>query len=127
MIVLDASALLALVQREPGGGKVHGVLRASAVSAVNSTEVSNKLYDKMGIAQGSLIAAQLASLVKEIVPYSFGETHAASVIHAGNRHLGISLGDCICLALGRKRGADVWTCDRKWAQLDASYRVIVLR
>ncbi|MGO9484948.1 MAG: type II toxin-antitoxin system VapC family toxin [Rhodomicrobium sp.] len=127
MIVLDASALLALVQREPGGSKVHAVLRTSVVSAVNFTEVSNKLYDKMGVAQGSLTAAQLASLIKEIAPYTFGETHAASVIHATNRHLGISLGDCICLALGRKLGADVWTCDRKWAQLDASYRVTVIR
>ena len=101
MIVLDASALLALVQREPGGSKVHAVLRTSIVSAVNFTEVSNKLYDKMGVAQGSLAAVAAPP--------------------------GISLGDCICVALGRKLGADVWTRDRKWAQLDASYRVTVIR
>ena len=62
MIVLDASALLAFVQREPGGGAVHGALGGSVVSAVNFTEVSNKLYSKMGEPQGTLAAARLASL-----------------------------------------------------------------
>ena len=65
--------------------------------------------------------------MKDIVPYTFGDTHSVSAFHAATRHLGLSLVDYICLALGRKLGADVWTCDRNWAQLDASFRVTVLR
>jgi ribonuclease VapC len=127
MIVLDASALLAFVQREPGGAKVQAMLGASVISAVNFTEVSNKLLDKLGIPNGSVAVAQLRPLLQQILPYSSNDTHAASVIHASHRHLGLSLGDCICLALGQKLSADVWTCDRNWAQLDASYRVTVIR
>lgn len=127
MIVLDASALLAFVQREPGGTQVQAALSASAISAVNFTEVSNKLYSKLGVANGSVSAAGLASLLKEIVPYTRADSHAAAIMHAGSRHLGLSLGDCICIALGQKLGAEVWTCDRAWAQLDPSYRVTVIR
>jgi PIN domain nuclease of toxin-antitoxin system len=127
MIVLDASALLAFVQREPGGSKVQAALGTSVISAVNFTEVSNKLHDKLGVANGSAAIAQLAPLVQQIVPYFAGDTHAASIMHASNRHLGLSLGDCICLALGQKLSADIWTCDRAWAKLDASYRVTVIR
>lgn len=56
MIVLDASALLAFVQREPGGSKVQAALRTSIISAVNFTEVTNKLYDKLGVLNGSISA-----------------------------------------------------------------------
>ncbi len=127
MIVLDASALLAFVQREPGGTRVQAALGTSVISAVNFTEVSNKLHDKLGIVNGSAAIAQLIPLVQQILPYFPGDTHAASTIHASNRHLGLSLGDSVCLALGQKLSADVWTCDRKWAQLDASYRVTLVR
>ena len=125
MIVLDASALIAFVQREPGGARVQSALRSSVISAVNFTEVSNKLHGNLGNANGAIAVSALEPLLQEIPPYSASDCAAASAIHAGHRNLGLSLGDCICLALGQKLGADVWTCDRAWAQLDPAYRVII--
>jgi ribonuclease VapC len=69
MIVLDASTLLAFVQREPGGAKVQAMLGASVISAVNFTEVLNKLFDKLGIPNGSVAVAQLTPLLQQILPY----------------------------------------------------------
>ena len=44
--VLDASAFLALANREPGADKVRAVLRESVISAVNLSEVLQKLVRK---------------------------------------------------------------------------------
>lgn len=44
--VLDASALLALLQDEPGANRVAGILPESAISSVNLSEVVAKLIDK---------------------------------------------------------------------------------
>jgi PIN domain nuclease of toxin-antitoxin system len=48
MIVLDASALLAFVQREPGGLKVKAALHNCVIPAVNFTEVLNRLQKTLG-------------------------------------------------------------------------------
>jgi ribonuclease VapC len=127
MIVLDASALLAFVQREPGGLKVKAELSNCFISAVNFTEVLNRLQKTLGGQNAAVAALQLPALLREVAPYAESDAHSTSVIHAATRNLGLSLGDCICLALGQKLNADVWTCDRNWANLDARYRVTIIR
>jgi PIN domain nuclease of toxin-antitoxin system len=127
MIVLDASALLAFVQREPGGLKVKAELHNCAISAVNFTEVLNRLQKTLGPQDVAVAGAHLPTLLREIVAYTGDDAHATSSVYAVTRNLGLSLGDCVCLALGKKLNAPVWTCDRSWASLDANYRVSVIR
>ena len=43
-VVLDASAVLALLQEEPGGPDLEGMMGAAITSAVNLAEVVGKLH-----------------------------------------------------------------------------------
>ncbi len=75
-VVLDASALLALVNQEPGQDMVAEFLPRSLVSAVNASELVAKLTDQ-GVpedeVQGVLVALDLTiiSLKKGQVPLRF--------------------------------------------------------
>ena len=55
-VVLDASALLALMNREPGGEDVEPMVPRAVMSAVNMAEVVGKLADK-GLPEASIRAA----------------------------------------------------------------------
>lgn len=126
-VVLDASALLAHLLREKGGRKVKAALPSAAISAVNLCEVLNRYAKDTGLESAKKLANKLQAKLGAVEAFTPEDAIVATAIHTSTRHLGLSLGDCICLALSQKLSADVWTCDRKWAQLDASYRVTVIR
>ena len=124
--VLDASALIALIRNEPGFSLVAGAVRAgAAVSTVNLCEVLTKSSDHG--ADVALLDAQLASYRLSIEPFEPADAREAARMRAGTRHLGLSLGDRACLALGRRLGVPILTADRPWAKLDPSFRVTVIR
>src|SRR5215469_1502007 len=97
-IVLDASAILAVIHREPGHEKLTPHLLGDAVeSSVNLTEVHSKL---VGSGWSSDEAWEDAtSPIREVV--SFDEEHAkiAGDLITQTLPLGLSLGDRACLAL----------------------------
>jgi ribonuclease VapC len=125
--VLDASALLPHLLLETGGEKVRGALPCMAMSAVNLCEVLNRYAKDNSLEKTMELESELRAELGSVEPFTSEDAIAATAIYASSRHLGLSLGDCICLALGQNLGVDVWTCDRTWAQLDASYRVKVIR
>ena len=125
--VLDASAALAYLLHETGGEKVKKALPAAIMSAVNLCEVLNKIGKHTGIENAGKAQAKLGGELYSVEPFLPDDAVAATAIYIASRHLGLSLGDCICLSLGQKLNSDVWTCDRNWAKLDACYRVIVIR
>src|SRR3954453_4383119 len=112
MIVLDASALLALLHRENGW---EVVARAAAtdsatVSAVNYAEVVQKATQH-GLAAENVDAA-LEALEVTVSP--FGRLDAR--LAASFRHRsGLSLGDRVCLALARSLSSPAFTADREWS------------
>jgi PIN domain nuclease of toxin-antitoxin system len=62
-IVLDASALMAVLREEPGAAAVEAVLDAAAISTVNLSEVQAKLVERgtpAELAWSSLIDLDLA-------------------------------------------------------------------
>jgi ribonuclease VapC len=125
--VLDASALLAHLLREKGGNRVKEALPTAAMSAVNLCEVLNRYAKDTSLESAMKLANKLRAKLTLVETFTPEDAIEATAIHLSSRHLGLSLGDCICLALGQKLGADVRTCDRNWAQLDARYRVTVIR
>ena len=126
-IVLDASALLAYLLREKGAKRVKEALPAAAMSAVNFCEVLNRYAKDTNFESAKKLTKKIRTKLASLEAFTPEDAIDATAIHVSSRHLGLSLGDCICLAQGRKLNADVWTCDRNWAQLDASYRVMVIR
>lgn len=123
--VLDASAVLALIHREPGELRVAELLGRSAISAVNLAEVHGKLVQR-GVPEEVAWAA-IQRLDLEIVPFDGAQARAVGEMMPSTRNLGLSLGDRACIALARQRDVPAVTTDRNWAKLDAGVTIEVIR
>lgn len=122
--VLDASALLAMLGREPGGDAVALIISASLVSAVNWSEVLQKARAH-GVDVNDL-QADLESIGMEVVPFGPLEaTEAADLWQRGGQRL--ALADRACLATAATRGLPAVTADRAWAPLDLGAHVRTIR
>jgi PIN domain nuclease of toxin-antitoxin system len=117
MIVLDSSAILALLNDEPGADKVEAVLDRAIVGAANLAEVAAKLADK-GLARAEV--EEVLGIFHDVRPMSREQALAAGMLRAPTRNLGLSLGDRACLALAMELKASAMTCDGAWAGVDAA-------
>ncbi|MGD0735535.1 MAG: type II toxin-antitoxin system VapC family toxin [Terracidiphilus sp.] len=124
-VVLDASAVLALLKREPGAERVRAVLDWAILSAVNAAEVQGKLID-LGLSREAG-EARIGFLGCVIVAFSETQAIEAGSLIAHTRSLGLSLGDRACLALAIDRKATVYTTDRAWKSLSLGIEIEVIR
>lgn len=126
-VVLDASAILAWLQSEPGAETVAGVLRSSscAMSAVNASEVGAKLAE--GGSDRDTVQQTIAALEVEVVAFDMAAAVDAAVLRPLTRAHGLSLADRACLALALRLGLPVLTTDRAWAELSLPVAVTVAR
>jgi PIN domain nuclease of toxin-antitoxin system len=115
-IVLDASALLALLQQEPGGEMVKSILNRAVMSAVNIAEVLIRLERLEIVSEEALPLIEDA--VNEIIPFDLKQASEVAELQKHVRHKGISLGNKACIALGIKLNAEIYTADKIWSQLD---------
>lgn len=124
-VVLDASAILALLNAEPGSRIVEESLSEASVSAVNLSEVIAKLSER-GMPEAAIRLA-LDGLGLEVLPFDAVAAYSAGGLRPGTRDLGLSMGDRACLALGIALSAPVLTADRSWKKLKVGARVRVIR
>ena len=125
VFVVDASALLAVLFDEAGAEQVTSRLDRAVMSAVNFAEVG-----AVGARRGrdrALILAQARRLVGEIVEFSAPTAERTAALIAATRPLGLSLGDCACLATAEELGAVALTADRSWREVVAGPRVEAVR
>lgn len=123
--VLDASALLALVNQERGADRVASALQTAVISAVNYSESVTKLCER-GIPKDDVLA-QLGDLKLKIIPFDASQAEVAGALRLETRHLGLSFGDRACLALANVREAIVLTGERAWSNLDIGLRIELIR
>ena len=124
--VLDASALIALILREPGSDRLTPHLMSTAMtSAVNLAEVHGKLLRSGFSSDDAWIAAN--EPVHDVVPFTTEQAKTAGDLSLQTRALGLSLGDRACLALALSMNAPVYTTDRSWSKLDLGIRIHALR
>ena len=124
--VVDASALLALLNQEPGSARVQGALASGvAIGTVNLAEVVAKLAE--GGLPEPVIRSMLETLGLEVVPFDGALAYRAGMLRAATRQLGLSLGDRACLALAERLGVPALTTDRAWATLQLGIAVQVVR
>jgi PIN domain nuclease of toxin-antitoxin system len=124
-MVLDASALLALINAEPGAQRVEAVLPDAVMSAVNLSEVVAKLGD-IGITEREAWE-EAADLVPRIVAFDTDLARRAARLRPKTRALGLSLGDRACLALAELLTTPVLTADRTWRKLDLDIDIRFIR
>lgn len=122
--VLDASALLAMLGREPGGDAVAMTMAVATISTVNWAELLQKAQ-----AHGVDVAGlddELRSLGLEFEPFGVAEADAAARIWLeGARHLAFA--DRACLATALVHGYTPVTADRAWADAGLGMEVRLIR
>lgn len=122
-VVLDASAVLALMNGEPGQDAVAAVLPGALLSAVNLAEVVSKLAERgMPAAQAH---ADALALGVGVVAFDGGLALDAGPLRPLTRTAGLSLGDRCCLALARSHRAAVLTTDVRWEGMANAVGVMV--
>ncbi len=114
-VVLDASALLAMLNSEPGSGAVQETLPGAAISAVNLCEVISKLAER-GMPEPAIRAA-LEGLGLEVHPFDVDAAYSTARLRKATKPYGLSLGDRTCLALGLALKACILTADRTWRKI----------
>lgn len=123
--VLDASAVLAWLLEESGADVVDAHLEDATMSAVNLSEVHQKL-SRHGV-DADRTVRQLAGLGVRVEPVGVVDAVAASRLWPVTRAAGLSLGDRCCLALASRLGAPAVTADGAWSRLDHGVRVVTIR
>lgn len=123
--VLDASAVLAFLNLEPGSDKVAAVSGKRIVSAVNLSEVLAKLIE-LGMPENE-IRQVLGYLKYDIKAFETEDATLCALLRPLTRSSGLSLGDRACLALGKKLQLPVLTADRAWSNLNLSIDIQVIR
>lgn len=114
LTVLDASAVLAFLQAEPGHDVVRLALQNERciVTAANQAEIIAKATDK-GV-DAAQLGGLLADLAYTVIDVTANDGAAAGWMRSSTRSVGLSLGDRICLASAKRLNARVLTADRAW-------------
>ena len=123
-VVLDASALLALLLDEPGGEVVKPVLDGSMIGAVNLAEVVSH-YAKFG-ATHAQISTMLQPLPFTVLPADAALSYVAGMLRPVTLKGGLSLGDRYCLALAKREGVPAMTAERRWPDIAAAAGVDII-
>ncbi len=114
--ILDASAVLAVLNGEPGQKKVIPLLTESAISSVNLTEVAAKLLEAGMDEAGARLAVSVLG-IGEIVDFTKDLAWEAARLRPLTKQYGLSLGDRACLALAIKLKLPAVTADKEWSKL----------
>ena len=115
VVVLDASAVLAVIREEPGGDKVVAYIGRAAISAVNLHEVVKELL-LSGLDEATT-RELLDELRLDVRAHDVEAAYAAAALHAQTRQYGRGLGDRSCLALAVQLGVPALTADREWKKV----------
>jgi PIN domain nuclease of toxin-antitoxin system len=123
--ILDASALLAFLRKEPGADKVAGVLSRACISAVNLVEAYGKMveYGKPLVA----VAYQVERLRIPVIPFDAEQAQVAASLWKATRPVGMSLGDRACLALAAKMSLPALTTEGEWGRCGLAVKVVQIR
>lgn len=123
--VLDASAVLALLNQEPGHERIGPLIPDAAISTVNLAEVVTKIR-----AAGTPAAEAVQTvdhLALEVIVFDQELAMRTGELYPVTRRAGLSLGDRACIATAERLGVPVLTADRAWADLPLGLPVEIVR
>jgi PIN domain nuclease of toxin-antitoxin system len=123
--VWDASALLALINNEPGHEKMEQYLPGAYMSSINISEVASILLS-MSMKQ-SEIEQLIHSIIPNAIPFDNHHAYHAADLRIKTKNMGLSLGDRACLSLGEIKNLPVITADKIWGKLDLNIKIILIQ
>ena len=124
-VVLDASAVLAIVNAEPGADLVRASLAGAIMSAVNYSEVLKKTVEHGGASEAA--AAFVRGLSIAVIPFDETLGAVSADLYPLTKQYGLSFADRACLALGIQRNCKVLTSERRMALPSLSIKVKLIR
>ena len=124
MIVIDSSALIALVQGEPGAERVISAIADGVVSAVILAECLSKLAERGHDPEAVKVRLLVAGL--RVEAFGVDDISAVIALYPLSKR-GVSLADRFCLSLALDRNLPVLTGDRPWADLGLPLKIELIR
>jgi ribonuclease VapC len=125
-VLFDTSALLALINKEPGYEQLESLLASSCISAVSLGEVVIELR-KIGVP-----IAEIEEIVKEVIPEVIAFTHQMGFLSGSlasiTEELGLSLVDRACVSTGIINNMVIYTTNQTLQKLQIdNLNVVVIR
>lgn len=130
-VVLDASALLALLFDEPGAGVVEALMHSASerehpilMSAINWAEVCYRVEARRGpdaLARAKEFASHTPITV---VPADRELAELAAAFKATD---GLALADAFAAALAKQRKAEIVTADREFKTVEKEIKIVWLK
>jgi ribonuclease VapC len=123
--ILDSSAVLAILNAEPGAEVVAPLLADALISTVNYSEVIAKLVERGGTGAEALAALRSIALVT--ADFDLGLARRTGTLRTETMRRGLSLGDRACLALAEREMLPAVTADRSWIGAAANINIRLIR
>jgi ribonuclease VapC len=123
--VLDSSAVLAVLNAEPGADMVIAALDDALLSTVNYAEVVTKIVERGGTYKEAEAALRL--ITATVVDFDLALAQRTGALRAETLKRGLSLGDRACLSLAEREGVPAITGDRSWVGAVSSVEIRLFR
>lgn len=123
--VWDASAVLMVLQSDPGWERLVEEFDQAMIGSINLAEVTGKLIEA-GMPVDD-VRQSIRSLAFEVIPFTEEHAYLSGLLRPPTRSLGLSLGDRACLAVALAVELPVVTADRRWQELDLGVEVHAAR
>jgi len=124
-VILDASALIALLNEEKGSELVESHLPQVVMSTVNMAEVSSYLI--MRGFDADEIQQLFLDLAIPTIDYTEQHAYLTAALLPKTKAKGLSLGDRACLSLAIIEKLPILTADKIWATLDLGISITLIR
>ena len=128
-IVIDTSAIIALMNREKGFEVVEKHLNNAIISSVNFSEVitvaNRDIFETNEEKSEGL--KLLKNTFSHILDFDIKQASIAASFDYFTRKHGLSLGDRACIALAKHLNLSVLTADKIWKKLDVGIKINVIR
>jgi ribonuclease VapC len=124
-VVLDASAVLALIHREKGHEIVRHHLAGAMISSVNYSEVLKKTIERGGSVNATTY--HLENFALNIVSFDAHLAVKTAELWPAGKKLGLSLADRACIALAMEQKAKLLTTDKDWSKTDIDVAWMFIR
>ena len=128
-IVLDASSVIALINREKGCEIVEKYLEDAIISTVNFAEVISVVNRELFKSEADRIEGLklITDTLPQIIDFDINQAIISGELDSITKKYGLSLGDRACLALAKYKNIPVLTADKTWSKLNLGIKIKLIR
>ena len=128
-IVLDASSVIALINREKGCEIVEKYLEEAIISTVNFAEVISVVNRELFKSEADRVEGLklITDTLPQIIDFDINQAIISGELDSITKKYGLSLGDRACLALAKYKNIPVLTADKTWSKLNLGIKIKLIR